>query len=85
MTNKIRDFVRSLPTADAADLDPLKRTAAELEIERRVGALSAADRATFETTLRTMAREQDDALTFEQKWIASRHNAALKEQLETKS
>ncbi|MFO1102483.1 MAG: hypothetical protein U1E20_06240 [Methylocystis sp.] len=82
MTNKIRDFVRSLPTADAADLDPLKRTAAELEIERRVGALSPADRATFEKELRTMAREQDESMSFEQKWTAARHHAALKEQIE---
>jgi hypothetical protein len=78
MTN-MRAFISGLP--NAADLDPVKRTAAEREIEQRVRGLSAADRASFESTLRSMAREQRDAMSFEQKWGAARHHAALKEQL----
>lgn len=75
----LRSFIRSLP--NAADLDPVKRAAAEREIEQRVRGLSAADRAKFETTLREMASEQHRSLNFETKWTAARNHAALKEQL----
>jgi hypothetical protein len=78
----MKEFVRSLP--NAADLDPVKRTAAEREIERRVGSLPAAERAKFEATLREMATEQHRSMSFEQKWTASRTHTALKEQLSSK-
>lgn len=79
MTDKMRAWIKSLP--NAADLNPAARTAAEREISRRVGSLSAADRASFETTLRDMAREQSETMNFEQKWGAARNHAALKDQL----
>ena len=75
----MRAFIRLLP--NAAELDPTKRAANEREIENRVRSLSQADRATFETTLRDMAREQDEAMSFEQKWLSSKKHMALKEQM----
>jgi hypothetical protein len=80
MSDKMRTFIRSLP--NAADLDPVKRTAAEREIERRLGALSADDRKSFERELRELNTETHRAMTFEQRWGAARHHAALKEQIE---
>lgn len=76
----MHNFIRSLP--NCAELDPVKRTAAEREIEQRVGALSTADRATFETTLREINAEAYRGMNFEQRWLHAREHAALKEQIE---
>lgn len=76
---KMRDFIRSLP--NAAELNPAKRAVNEQEIERRLGALSADDRKSFERELREVASEQYRGMSFEQKWGAARHHAALKEQI----
>jgi hypothetical protein len=75
----MRAFISGLP--NVADLDPVKRTAAEREIEQRVRGLSAADRAKFETTLREMATEQHRSMGFEAKWTAAQHARQLKEQI----
>jgi hypothetical protein len=78
----MRNFIRSLP--NAAELSPAARRANESEIERRVRGLSATDREIFEKELRSMAREQSETMSFEQKWAHARNHSALKEQL-TKS
>ncbi len=78
----MRAFIKNLP--NAGDLDPAKRTAAEREIERRVGSLPASERARFEKTLRDMATEQHRSLSFETKWTAAKQAQQLKEQLSTK-
>jgi hypothetical protein len=80
MSDKMRAFIRSLP--NAAELDPVKRSAAEREIERRVSSLPASERAQFETTLRDMATEQHRSLSFETKWTAAKHAQQLSEQIE---
>jgi hypothetical protein len=85
MTDKMRNFIRSLPLTNAADLNPAARTAAEREIERRVSSLPASERQKFETTLREMATEQHRSMGFEAKWTASQRHAALKEQLTKQS
>jgi hypothetical protein len=77
--SEMRAFIKALP--NAADLDPVKRAAAEREIEQRVRGLSAGERAKFETTLREMATEQHRSLSFETKWTAAKQAQQLKEQL----
>ena len=76
--DRMREFISTLP--NAGELDPTKRAENEREIARRLGGLSATERATFETELRALVREQDEKMTFKQRWTAANAADALKKQ-----
>lgn len=80
--DRMRQFIGSLPNVGTLDAD--ERSKNERIVQQRIGGLSPSERQKFENELRALLREQDERLTFKQKWRAAQQREALKKQLNRK-